>query len=399
MAGVVGRSLIDEITPEVVAWRRHFHRFPELSFEEHETSRFIAGQLERMGLGVWQPGGLAVVADIHGGRPGHTVALRADMDALPLSEETGLPFASAHQGVMHACGHDGHMAILLGVARVLTDIAGSMAGTVRLIFQPAEERPPGGAVSLVKAGVLNGVEAIAGLHLWADLPFGVGGVNSGPVMAYADEFSVTIRGRGGHGSQPHRTIDPVVLAAQVILNLQTIVSRRVDPARPAVITVGVVNAGRAFNIIPSEASLSGTVRSLDPETRQQLFAEMDRVVKHTCAMAGAEGNLEFFGGYPAVVNHPAVVALLEKAACAVLGKEGLIRYGPVMGGEDFAYYAERIPAAYFFLGAGRPGQHAFPHHHPRFDIDERALPLGIEILARFAMAACEHGVDGVEGRL
>ena len=369
------------LAADLIAWRRHLHAHPELSFQERDTAAWVAAQLERLGIAPDRPTETGVVGVIEGGRPGPTVALRADLDALPVQEENDVPYASRRPGVMHACGHDGHTAILLGVARVLQAERERLAGRVKLVFQPAEERPPGGALPLIEAGVLEGVAAVVGLHLWVDLPAGTAAVSPGPVMAHAEEFRVTIAGSGGHGSQPHQGVDAVLVAAQVVLNLQTVVSRRVDPRRPAVVSVGTIQGGYAFNVLAPSATLAGTIRTFDEETRRRVHAEMERIVAHTCAMAGADGRIEFFGGYPAVVNDPAVAEAVAEAA-RVVDHRRVLPQEPSLGGEDFAYYAQRVPACYFFLGAGNPAKGiVHPHHHPRFDIDEDVLPLGVEILA------------------
>ncbi len=379
-------TMARSLAPRLVAWRRHLHAHPELSFEEHRTAAFVADALAAAGIRVERPTATGVVGVIAGRRPGPAVVLRADMDALPIQEQNEVEYASRHPGIMHACGHDGHTAILLGAGRVLADLCEAFPGEVRLVFQPAEERPPGGALDLIAAGVLEGAVAAVGLHLWADLPVGKACVRPGPVMANADEFTITVHGRGGHGSQPHRAVDALVVAAQLVLNLQTVVSRRTDPLRPVVISVGTIQAGYAFNVIAPTATLTGTVRTFDPETRELVRAEIERVVHHTCAMAGATGEFQFFGGYPAVVNDPGIAAIVADAAREALGPDGLVDMDPSMGGEDFAYIAARVPSCYVFLGAGNPAKGiVHPHHHPRFDIDEDALPLGVELLCRAAM--------------
>lgn len=381
-----------DLAPRLVAWRRHLHAHPELSFREHDTAAWVAAQLGEAGIPVARPTETGVVALIEGGLPGPTVALRADLDALPVQEENPVEYASRCPGVMHACGHDGHTAVLLGVARVLQAERQALPGRVKLVFQPAEEVPPGGALPLIEAGVLEGVSAMVGMHLWADLPAGVAAVSAGPVMACADEFRVTVAGRGGHGSQPHRAVDAVVVASQIVLNLQTVVSRRVDPRRPAVVSVGTVQGGYAFNVIAPSATLTGTVRTFDAATRERIREEMERIVAHTCAMAGATGELEFFGGYPAVVNDAGVAAAVAAAAREVLGAAGVVAQEPSMGGEDFAHYAERVPACYFFLGVRNEAKGiVHPHHHPRFDLDEDVLPVAVEILAGAARRLLARG--------
>lgn len=380
------RRQAQEMAPQLIAWRRHLHAYPELSFQERDTAAFVARHLADLGLTVERPTETGVVATLGAPGAGPTIGIRADIDALPIQEENPAPYASRRPGAMHACGHDGHTAILLGVASLLAGRQRAIPGRVRLIFQPAEEMPPGGAIGLIEAGVLEGVDAMLGLHLWTDIPAGIVGLRSGPIWANADEFKITIRGRGGHGSQPHQTVDALVVAAQVVLNLQTIVSRRVDPRQMAVISIGTLQAGYTFNVIAPTATLTGTVRTYDEDTRQMVRREMARVVEHTCAMAGAEGDFEFFGGYPVCVNDRRITGVVAETARTLVGEERLVEQPPLMGGEDFAYFAQRVPACYVFLGAGNPEKGAgFPHHHPRFDIDEDVLPVGVVLLTAAAL--------------
>ena len=391
-----------ELQADLVRWRRHLHAHPELSYQERETAAYIAGELEAMGVRATRPIPNAVVADLGDGASassgspfapgrllseatGPIVALRADIDALPIQEETGLPFASTRPGAMHACGHDGHTAILLGVARLLRTLAPS--ARVRLIFQPAEEVPPGGAEPLIALGVLDGVAAIAGLHLWSPLPSGRAVVCSGPAWAAADRFRAVIRGRGGHGALPHLSVDAVEIACRAVSALQSIVSRKLDPLQPGVVTVGMLQAGRAFNIIADPASMEGTVRAFDEGARAMIQAEIERVLHHTAAAAGAAVELDYIRGYPPLVNDPGVAEVVRAAAGGVLGEDAVRRGPQEMAADDFARYAEVVPACYLTLGAGgSAGTPAHPHHHPRFDIDESVLPSGVAILAETALA-------------
>jgi amidohydrolase len=327
----------------------------------------------------------AVVADLDGPSSGPLVALRADIDALPITEETGLPFASARPGVMHACGHDGHTAILLGAARLLAT-RGTAPGRVRLIFQPAEEVPPGGAQALIAGGVLEGVQAIAGLHLWSPLASGRAAAISGPAWAAADRFRAVVRGRSGHGAIPHTAVDALEAACRAVVGLQSIVSRRVDPLQPAVVTVGSLHAGEAFNVIAGEAVLEGTVRAFDEGVRRHIRDQVQAVLAHAAADAGATVQVEYVDGYPPLVNDPAVTEAMRAVAAAHLGA-GAVDDGPrEMVADDFARYLERVPGCYLCLGAGGPASgRAHPHHHPRFDIDEAVLPHGVAILAGLAL--------------
>jgi amidohydrolase len=371
---------------QVVEWRRHLHRHPELSFAELETAEFVASTLAGFGLDVSQPCEHAVVARLRGRKPGPTIALRADTDALPISEESGVSFESARPGVMHACGHDGHTAMLLGAARELSASAPDR-GEVRFIFQPAEERPPGGARGLVEAGALDGVDFVYGCHLWTPLECGRVAVTPGPFMAAADFFTLAITGRGGHGGLPHAATDTVAIAAQVVTNLQHIVSRRVDPLAAAVVSVGALHAGQAPNVIPGRAELSGTTRSFDPGVRCRLRELIEDIARGVCAAHGAEYELDYTFGYDPVVNDERATALVRAAA----GEDALTPLDPIMGGDDFSAYLARAPGCYAFIGAGSEEAGAvYPHHHPRFRIDERALTVGVRLHVDVARRALEE---------
>jgi amidohydrolase len=378
--GTLAAHVDDALAREMVQWRRHLHENPELSSEEHETTRYIAGMLESWGLEVERPLETGAVARIGADRGGGTLALRADIDALPVHEESGVPFASQIPGRMHACGHDGHTAILLAVARVLAGARDELDGEVRLIFQPAEETIDGGAHLMVDAGVLDGVDAIFGLHLWSPMPTGRVAVDTGRILASMDEFRVTVRGAGGHGGMPHTGRDALVAAAEIVTSLQTIVSRRVDPLAPAVVTVGTFEAGTAFNVLAGEARLTGTARALSEDVRGQLERELETLVAHGAAALGQEAEFEYRRGAPVLVNDERMAALLAGAAAGLVGAEGLTSLGPMMGGEDFAEFARRVPGAYAFVGAAPPAGEAFPHHHPRFAIDEAALEIGLRLM-------------------
>jgi amidohydrolase len=370
---------------DVIAWRRHLHRHPELSFEERETADFVASTLSSLPLDVSRPCDNAVVARLSTGRPGPTVALRADIDALPINEESGVEFASSVPGVMHACGHDGHTAMLLGAARELcsSDLPG---GEVRFVFQPAEERAPGGARGLVEAGVMNGVDFVYGCHLWTPLEYGHVAALPGAFMAAADFFSLAIAGQGGHGGLPHLATDTVAIGAQVVNNLQHVVARRTDPLQAAVVSVGSFRAGDAPNVIPGRAELSGTVRSFDPGVRSQLRVAIEEVVSGVCAAHGASYELDYVLGYDPVVNDERATDLVRAAA-----GDRLAPLDPIMGGDDFSAYLAEAPGCYAFIGAGSEESGAtFPHHHPRFRIDERALAVGVRLHVDVARRALEE---------
>jgi amidohydrolase len=377
------RPEVQEIAAEVVELRRDLHRHPELGFQEVRTAALVADYLRGLGLpvrtGVARTG---VVALVEGAQPGPTLLLRADMDALPVHEETGLPFASQEPGKMHACGHDGHTAILLGTARLLADLRPRLKGCVKLVFQPAEEGP-GGALPMIEEGVLEDprVDAAVGLHLWADLPLGRVGLRPGPMMAASDTFDIRIGGRGGHAARPDQALDPIVAAAHLVTALQSLVSRSVDPFESVVVSVTRIHGGEADNVIPTEVRLGGTVRTFREDLRADVRARMERMCRELPAAFGARGEFVFHEGYPAVVNHPQVTRLVEACCREVLAVDGAVEDHRTTGGEDMAYFLQRVPGCYFFLGA-RPATGHFPHHHPRFDLAEEALPLGVEILVR-----------------
>jgi len=372
------------LTDELITWRRDFHLHPEIAFEEKRTQEVIYGFLQGLGLPVRPMAQTGLIAIIQGKSKGRTVALRADMDALPLQEEGDKPYKSLHPGAAHACGHDGHMAILMAAAKILAEMKDHFPGRVILIFQPAEERPPGGAVRMMEEGALEGVEAIFGLHLWQPLPTGTVGLVKGAMMANSDEFTIIVRGKGGHGSMPHQTADPILAAAQIVVNVQSIVSRNVDPLKPCVVSFGTIDGGTAFNIIPDEVRLRGTVRSFEVEVQELAERRLREIAEQTARALGATAALEYKKGFPALINHPKAVDFVADVVRHVLGEECLKSINPVMGGEDFAYYLQKIPGAFFFFGAGDGCP--YPHHHPAFDLDERALPLATLLMTSLALA-------------
>nr|WP_139365135.1 M20 family metallopeptidase [Litchfieldia alkalitelluris] len=360
---------------EMVSIRRYLHQHPELSFQEYETAAFIANFYKELGIEVrTNVGGNGVVAKVVGSKPGPTVALRADFDALPITDEKEVEYKSKVPGVMHACGHDGHTASLLVLGKVLNEMKNELEGTVVLIHQHAEEYGPGGAISMIEDGCLDGVDVIFGTHLWASAPTGVIQYRVGPIMAAADRFDISIQGSGGHGAQPHKTKDAVVTASQLVMNLQQIVSRKVDPTKSAVLSVGSFIADNAFNVIADSARLGGTVRSFDEDVRTQIEVEMERVVKGTCITSDSEYTFTFTRGYPAVVNHKDETLFLTEVAEKVPGVTLIEESDPQMGGEDFAYYLQHVKGTFFFTGAKPEGvDNPYPHHHPKFDFNEKAM--------------------------
>lgn len=373
-------SLIQEVREEVIGWRRHFHENPELSFQEAETSQFIYETLQSFGnLEVSRPTKTSVMARLIGTRPGKILAIRADIDALPIQEENEVSYVSKNPGVMHACGHDGHTAILLGTAKILSSIHSEIEGEVRFLFQHAEELAPGGAQEMVDAGVMDGVDVVIGTHLWSPLETGKFGIASGPVMASPDTFSMTITGRGGHAGLPHQTIDTIATSAQVVTNLQHIVSRNTDPLESVVLSITKFAGGTAMNIIPDAVEIAGTVRLLNPALRPVIQDSMERVIKGITDAHDATYQFTYNEASDPVVNEPEVTRVIEETVCELFGKEAVVRVKPNMGGEDFSAFLNEAPGTYFFTGSGnRELETDFPHHHPRFDIDESALELGVK---------------------
>jgi amidohydrolase len=367
---------LEAIYPELVAFRRDMHRFPELSHEEVETPAKIAAYLSALGLEVRTGvGGRGVVGKLRGGKPGKTVALRADFDALPIHDEKEVEYKSQVAGVMHACGHDIHTAGLLGVAKVLSEHREKIAGTVVFIHQFGEEKQPGGARPMVADGCLDGVDVIYGVHVSSELPIGKVGITPGYATAASARFDIEIQGKGGHGAAPHIAIDSVIVGSQLALNLQQIVSRKVDPLKPAVLTIGTFQAGTGMGAtIADTAKLIGTVRTYDSDVQDFIEEEMSRIIKATCELSGASARFSYKRGYPATWNHPEEAARVERAIRETIGQEKVIRMEPMMGAEDFSIYAQEIPGVFFFVGARNPEQNAiYPHHHPKFDVDERAM--------------------------
>jgi len=369
---------------DMVVIRRHLHMNPELSFKEEKTAQYIFDFYANLGVEVRKEvGGNGVVARVRGGRPGKTVALRADFDALPIQDEKDVPYKSTVPGVMHACGHDGHTATLLQLAKAMHELHEELAGEYVFIHQHAEEFAPGGAISMIEDGCLDGVDVIFGTHLWSLTPSGTIEYLAGPVMAAADRFDITIQGAGGHGAAPHQTKDAIVIGAQLVMNLQQLVSRRVNPVESAVLSIGSFVSQNAFNVIADSAKLGGTVRTFNPDIRDLMELEMRRVVDGTALANDCTINFEYVRGYPAVVNHAAETEFLKTVAENVSGVESVVESTPQMGGEDFAYYLKKVPGTFFFTGA-KP-ENPFPHHHPKFDIDENAMLLAAKTLGAAAV--------------
>ena len=382
----------EQLFPQLVAWRRDFHAYPELGFQETRTAGIVAEHLHNLGLevstGIGKTGVVAMVEGeaVHENAP--TVLLRFDMDALPILEETGLPFASRTPGVMHACGHDGHTAIGMGVAQLLTRHRSALKGRVKLVFQPAEEGM-GGAMAMINDGVMEGPtpSAAFALHLWSRLPLNQVVVQSGPLWAAADKFEMTVYGQGGHGATPHDTIDATLVAAQIVVALQSIVARNVNPSETAVVTVGSFQSGSVGNVISERAELLGTIRSFNPAVREQLHRRIDEVAEGICRAFGARHEFRVPGGCPATVNSPAGAELMRRVAEGVVGPEQIAQIAPMMVGEDMSEFLNRAPGCFVLVGAASPETGPFsPHHSPTFDFDERMLPTGVALIANAALS-------------
>ncbi|BDG45659.1 MULTISPECIES: M20 family metallopeptidase [Parageobacillus] len=380
------KRLVDEVKEEVIAWRRHLHANPELSFQEEKTAQFVYETLQSFGnLELSRPTKTSVMARLIGHQPGRVVAIRADMDALPIQEENTFEFASKNPGVMHACGHDGHTAMLLGTAKILSQLRDQIKGEIRFLFQHAEELHPGGAEEMVQAGVMDGVDVVIGTHLWSPLEAGKIGIVYGPMMAAPDRFFIRIHGKGGHAAMPHQTIDAIAIGAQVVTNLQYIVSRNVDPLEPLVVSVTQFVAGTTHNVIPGSVEIQGTVRSFDETLRKSVPKLMERIIKGITEAHGATYEFEFEYGYRPVINNDEVTRVIEETVREVLGEEAVDRIKPNMGGEDFSAFQQKAPGSFFYVGAGNKEKGiVYPHHHPRFTIDEDALEIGVRLFVHAA---------------
>ena len=373
----------EEIAGQVVEWRRDFHRNPEVAFQEKRTASVIRQYLENLGIPVTECAETGLRGVLQGDPGGKTVALRADMDALPLKEEGDKEYISQNPEAAHCCGHDGHMAILMGAVKLLSERKNEFKGNVIFLFQPSEERIPGGAKRMIEEGALEGVDTIFGLHLWVPLPTGAVGVVKGPMMAQPDDFTIIVRGKGGHGSMPHQTVDPILVASQIVVNAQSIVSRNMDPLKPAVVSFGTIEGGTIYNIIPGEVRLTGTVRSFEPEIKNIAKKRIEEIAEGTAKAMGASVEFSYEEGYPPLVNDETMANFVLDVAKRTLGKDKVVDIDPVMGGEDFAYFLEKVPGAFLFLGAGDGMD--FPHHHPAFDIDENVLPQGVLLMTSLAL--------------
>lgn len=379
----------DAVATDVVALRRDLHMHPELGFEEHRTAGIVADRLRALGFEVHTGiAGTGVVGVMKGGKPGRTIMLRADMDALPILEENGHPFRSTYDGKMHACGHDGHVAILLGAAQLIADGKERLSGTVCLLFQPAEEGH-GGAKVMVEEGVIErfGIERAYGLHLSTKYRTGVLGFREGPFYASSDSIEIEVLGKGGHGSAPHDAVDPIYTAANFISSVQQIVSRHIDPLEPAVVTIGSIHGGTIHNVIPRNVRMLGTVRAFSDEVREAMPQRIERVLKSCCDAMGAQYTFDYLWRYPVTANDPEQTRYARTLAESAFGCDRVVTADKLTGAEDFSFFAQRVPACFYTLGAQGGTSTANPHHSSTFDIDEAALPAGVAMMTALAFDA------------
>jgi amidohydrolase len=383
------KSVSNRIFPNLVKLRRELHQYPELAFHEFKTSERITKELNKLKvkvkMGIAKTG---IVGVLQGSKNGKTVALRADMDALPILEQTNFPYKSKNKGMMHACGHDLHMACVIGAAYILSALKNELKGNVKFIFQPSEEVHPGGAKPMIQAGVLKNpsVSAIFGLHCDSAIAVGKIGVRDGPMMAQADDFDIIVLGKGGHGARPHDGVDAIVVASQIIQALQTIPSRKISPVEPVVISVGKIQGGTARNIICDRVILKGTARSLNKEVARKIPKLLKEIASGVARSAGASAEVDYHAGYPVLVNHPGATNLARSTISKMFGKEAIFEIQkPMMGAEDFAYYLENVPGSFLRLGIRNPDKYAiYPWHHPKFTVDEDAIKIGASVLAGVA---------------
>ena len=376
---------IQKYGEELTAIRRKLHSEPELSWEEYETTKFVSDYLTQLGIEHRKTEPTGVIANIKGGKPGKTVALRADMDALPVEElNTELPYASKEKGKMHACGHDAHTAMLLIAAKVLNEQKEDIPGNVRLIFQPAEESVTG-AKAMVEQGAVEGVDNVFGIHIWSQMPTNRVSCNPGPTFASADIFTVTFKGRGGHGAMPHDTIDAAVIASSFVMNVQSVVSRTINPLQPAVVTVGKMVVGTRFNVIAENAVIEGTVRCFDGATRDHIEKQLQIYAENVANVYGATAKVDYIRGSQAVINDEDSAKLVQQVAADAFGVESLYDEKPTMGGEDFSFYLDEVPGSFALVGSGNPEKDTeWAHHHGKFNVDEDALVTGSELYAQYA---------------
>jgi amidohydrolase len=385
-------TLIDGVRQQVIDWRRHLHAHPELSFEEYETSKFIVRTLEEIGgIDISHPSGTSVVGRLIGAKPGPVIAIRADFDALPIQEETGLPFASKVANKMHACAHDGHTSILLGVAKILAEMREDLAGEIRFLFQNGEETPPGGSRGMIAGGAMRGVDRVIGLHLWAPIEIGTIQINPTNVMAACDIFEIRIHGEGGHIGAPHKAVDPIAVGSQIVNNLQHIVARDIDPLDAAVVGVTGFQSGISVGVIPPTAVLTGGTNVFSPQARDLLERRIGEVAQGIAAAHGARCEYSYTRVYDAVINDPDTAAIVDRVAAGLFGRDNVQDLPPIMPGEDFSFFGQQAPSCFILLGAGNAAKGiTAPHHDAKFDIDEDALAMGTQLFVKAALELLEN---------
>lgn len=375
---------VHEIEAEVIANRRHFHKHPELSWQEIETQKTICQKLDEMNIPYKQVCKTGVVAFIGNRNSAVKIGVRADIDALPVVEDTNLAFSSVNSGVMHACGHDGHIATALGAAKVLKDMEDSLTCEVRFFFQPAEESiEHGGAEEMILLDEFKTLTNIVGLHIWNPLPVGKISVQKGPRMASADTFDIKIIGKGGHGAMPHQAVDPVVAATSLVCQLQTLVSRKYSPMEPVVISICKIEGGSTYNVIPSDVKLAGTVRAFNPKIRDGFKSDIEEVIDGVCKSFRTSYTFDYYDGAPAVINDTACSQKAEAAAVKLFGQDAVVEYQPVMAAEDFSNMLTEKPGCFAFVGSGTDS--CFPHHNQKFDISESALAMGVAFFVGYVL--------------
>ncbi|WP_449538922.1 M20 family metallopeptidase [Ferdinandcohnia sp. Marseille-Q9671] len=385
---------LDERKDRIIEIRRYLHEHPELSFQEEETAKYISDFYKDVPVDSVETnfgGERGVVVTIKGAKPGKTIAIRADFDALPIKEETGLPFASKNEGVMHACGHDGHTAYMLVVAQVLAECKDQLEGTIIVIHQPAEESPPGGAIGMIKAGVLENVDAIIGIHVMSNMKTGHIYYRSGNTQTGRSYFKLVVQGKGGHGSSPHLANDAIVAASSFVLNLQTIVSRRINPFDVASITIGNFDGKGTFNVIKDAVTIEGDVRTMSPESRQLIESQVRAFAEGLEKSFGVTTTFEYSNDYPVLYNDPEVTEQVRQALeqASIPEVEAVLETAPQPPSEDFAYYLEKVPGCFFYVGAAPDSGEAYPHHHPKFDINEKSLLISAKAMAAIVASYCE----------
>ncbi|MGL5694409.1 MAG: M20 family metallopeptidase [Peptostreptococcaceae bacterium] len=379
------KPIVNQYKNYVIELRREFHKYPEKSLEEVRTSMRVKEELDKLGIPYVSAANTGVVATIKGKYEGKTIALRADMDALSVNEENDIDYKSINEGMMHACGHDGHISMLLGAAKVLKDIEEDINGTVKLFFQPGEEVAKG-AKAMIEDGVLEGVDSVFGIHLWSDLDVGKISVEEGPRMASSDIFKINVTGKGGHGSAPHQGIDAAIVASAIVMNLQSIVSRETSPLEPVVVSIGSIHSGTRFNVIASEAVLDGSPRCFNDEIRRNMPVMIERIAKNTAQAYRAEAELDYTWGMPAVINNKQCSELAKSTVLKLYGEDGLSLMEKLTGGEDMSEYMNIVPGLLAFVGCKNEDKGAsYPHHHGKFKIDEDSLEIGTSLYVQYAL--------------